>query len=84
MTDVTDATSHFEGKHLFTKLDCHQGYHCVQLADALCVHILGYNFASCFYGFCAYPILAQGFRNSKTGVSAFVIKYLYASSAASH
>ena len=42
---MTDAV-HFAGKALFTKLDCSQAYHFVQMADPLSFQLLSFNFAS--------------------------------------
>ena len=68
-----DAVHHFAGKTLFTKLDCSQAYHCVQMADPLSVQLLSFNFASRTY---AYTRLAQGLNKSVTGFSSFVRSYL--------
>ena len=46
ISNMTDAVHHFAGKTLFTKLDCSQAYHCVQMADPLSVQLLSFNFAS--------------------------------------
>ena len=70
---MTDAVNHFAGKKLFTKLDCSQAYHCVQMADPLSVQLLAFNFASRTY---TYKVLAQGLNKSVTGFSAFVRNYL--------
>ena len=70
---MTDAVHHFAGKILFTKLDCSQAYHCVQMADPLSVQLLSFNFASRTY---AYTILAQGLNKSVTRFSSFVRTYL--------
>ena len=35
ISNMTDTSSHLAGKRLFTKLDCSQAYHCVQMADEL-------------------------------------------------
>ena len=70
---MTDATSHFARKTLFTKLDCSQAYHCVQMADETSVQLFAFNFASRTY---AYKCLAQGLSKSVTGFSAFVRYYL--------
>ena len=70
---MTDAVHHFAGKTLFTKLDCSQVYHCVQMADPLSVQLLSFNFASRTY---AYTRLAQGLNKSVTGFSSFVRSYL--------
>ena len=70
---MTDAVHHFAGKTLFTKLDCSQAYHCVQMADPLSVQLLSFNFSSRTY---AYTRLAQGLNKSVTGFSSFVRSYL--------
>ena len=46
VSNMTDAVHQFAGKTLFTKLDCSQAYHCVQIADTLSVQLLSFNFAS--------------------------------------
>ena len=56
ISHMTDASNHFAGKSLFTKLDCSQAYHCVQMADDLSVQLLAFNFGSRTY---AYKCLAQ-------------------------
>ena len=66
---MQDATNYFAGKTIFTKLDCSQAYHCVQMADELSVQLLAFNSASRTY---AYKCLAQGPGNSLTGFSAFI------------
>ena len=73
ISNMTDAVHHFAGKTLFTKLDCPQAYHCVQLADPLSVQLLSFNFASRTN---AYTRLAQRLNKSVTGFSSFVRSYL--------
>ena len=73
ISNMTDAVHHFAGKTLFTKLDCSQAYHCVQMADPLSVQLVSFNFASRTY---AYTRLAQGLNKSVTGFSSFVRSYL--------
>ena len=66
---MKDAVHHFAGKTLFTKLDCSQVYHCVQVADPLSVQLLLFNYSSKTY---AYTGLAQGINKSVTGLSSLV------------
>ena len=73
ISNMTDAVHHFAGKTLFTKLDCSQAYHCVQMADPLSVQLLSFNFASRTY---AFSRLAQRLNKSVAGVSSFVRSYL--------
>ena len=73
ISNMTDAVHHFAGKTLFTKLDCSQAYHCVQMADPLSVHLLSFNFFSRTY---AYTRLAQGLNKSVSGFNSFVRSYL--------
>ena len=73
ISNMTDASNHFAGKSLFTKLDCSQAYHCVQMADDLSVQLLAFNFGSRTY---AYKCLAQGLSKSVTGFSSFIRHYL--------
>ena len=40
ISNMQDATNHFAGKTMFTKLDCSQAYHCVPMADELSVQLL--------------------------------------------
>ena len=54
---------------MFTKLDCSQAFHCVQLADDVSVQLLEFKFASTTY---AYKYLAQGFNKSVAGFSSFI------------
>ena len=70
---MNDAINYFAGKKLFTKLDCFQAYHCVQMADDVSVQLLAFNFASRTY---AYKCLAQGLNKSVTGFSSFIRHYL--------
>ena len=63
---MSDAINYFSGKKLFTKLDCSQAYHCVQMADDVSVQLLAFNFASRIY---AYKCLAQGLNKSLTGLA---------------
>ena len=70
---MTDASNHFAGKTLFTKLDCSQAYHCVQMADDISTQLLAFNFSSRTY---AYKCLAQGLSKSVTGFSSFIRHYL--------
>ena len=72
-SSMTDATNHFAGKTFFTKLDCSQAYHCVQMADDISVQLLAFNFSSRTY---AYKCLAQGLSKSVTGFSSFIRHYL--------
>ena len=64
ISNMPDAVHHFAGKTLFTKLDCSQAYHCVQMADPLSVQLLSFNFASRTY---AFTRLAQGLNKQLTG-----------------
>ena len=73
ISNMTDASNHFAGKSLFTKLDCSQAYHSVQMADDLSVQLLAFNFGSRTY---AYKCLAQGLSKSVTGFSSFIRHYL--------
>ena len=73
ISNMTDASNHFAGKSLFTKLDCSQAYHCVQMANDLSVQLLAFNFGSRTY---AYKCLAQGVSKSVTGFSSFIRHYL--------
>ena len=71
--NMHDAINHFAGKRLFTKLDCSQAYHCVQMADETSVQLLAFNFSSRTY---AYQRLAMGLSKSVTGFSSFIRHYL--------
>ena len=73
ISNMNDAINYFAGKKLFTKLDCSQAYHCVQMADDVSVQLLAFNFASRTY---AYKCLAQGLNKSVTGFSSFIRHYL--------
>ena len=80
ISNMHDAINHFAGKRLFTKLDCSQAYHCVQMADET-VQLLAFNFSSRTY---AYQQLAMGLSKSVTGFSAFIRHYLDGCLAAGH
>ena len=73
ISNMSDAINYFAGKKLFTKLDCSQAYHCVQMADDVSVQLPAFNFASRTY---AYKCLAQGLNKSVTGVSSSIRHYL--------
>ena len=73
ISNMTDATNHFAGKTYFTKLDCSQAYHCVQMADEISVQLLAFNFSSRTY---AYKCFAQGLSKSVTGFNSFIRHYL--------
>ena len=70
ISNMTDATKHFAGKSYFTKLDCSQAYHCVQIADERSF------WHSNFHQEHAYKCLAQGLSKSVTGFSSFIRHYL--------
>ena len=72
ISNMSDAINYFAGKKLFTKLDCSQAYHCVQMADDVSVQLLAFNFASRTY---AYKCLAQGLKKSVNGFSYFIRHY---------
>ena len=72
-SNMSNASNHFAGETLFTKLYCSQAYHCVQMADDLSVQLLAFHFAS---GTSAYKCLAQGLSKSVTGFSSFIRHYL--------
>ena len=46
VSTLSDAAQHLAGKSLFSKLDCSQAYHCLQMADQRSVEMLAFNFAS--------------------------------------
>ena len=58
---------------MFTKLECSQAYHFVQIADPLSVQFLSFNFASRTY---AYTRLSQSLNKAVIGFSSFVRSYL--------
>ena len=70
---MRNAINYFAGKKLFTKLDCSQAYHCVQMTDDVSVQLLAFKFASRTY---AYKCLAQGLTKSIAGFSSFIRHYL--------
>ena len=74
ISNMTDATNHYDGKNLFCKLDCSQAYHCVQMAVDLSLQLLTFKFASRTF---AYNCLAQGLNKSVTGFSSFVQHYIH-------
>ena len=73
ISNMADASNHFAGKTLFTKLDCSQAYHCVQMADDISTQLLSFNFSSRTY---AYKCLAQELSKSATGFRSFIRHYL--------
>ena len=46
MPNMSDASNHFASKTLFSKFDCSQAYHCVQMADEKSKQLMAFNFAS--------------------------------------
>ena len=72
---LADVSAHLAGKRFFAKLDCSQTYHVLQMADALSVQLLSFNFLLRTF---AYLRLAQGLSRSVSVFSPFMLKYLYA------
>ena len=70
---MAEANSHMANKVYFSKLDCSQAYHVVQMADERSVQLLAFNFESRTF---AYQRLAQGLNRSATAFSSFIRKYL--------
>ena len=70
---MADTTVHFAGKSIFSKLDCSEAYHCVQITDLLPVPLVAFNFASRTM---AYQTLARCLNRSVPGFSVFVGNYL--------
>ena len=73
VSTLSDAAQHLAGKSLFCKLDCSQGYHCLQMADQRSVEMLAFNFPSRTF---AYKRLAQGLSRSVSAFSSFMREYL--------
>ena len=46
VSSLSDAAQHLAGKSLFSKLDCSQSYHSLQMEDQRSVEMLAFNFAS--------------------------------------
>ena len=73
ISSIADVGHHLAGKKLFTKLDCSQAFHVVQMADLESIQLLAFNFEGRTY---AYQRLAQGLSRSVTSFSSFMRKYL--------
>ena len=73
VSTLSDASQHLAVKSLVCKLDCSQGYHCLQMADQRSVEMLAFNFASRIF---AYKRLAQGLSRSVSTFSSFMREYL--------
>ena len=73
VSTLTDAAQHMAGKNLFSKLDCSQAYHCLQMADQQSIELLAFNFASRTF---AYRRLAQGLSRSLSAFSGFIREHL--------
>ena len=73
VSTLTDAALHMAGKNLFSKLDCSQANHCLQMADQQSVELLAFNFASRTF---AYRRLAQRLSRSLSAFSSFIREYL--------
>ena len=70
---MAEANVHMANKVYFSKLDCSQAYHVVQMADERSVQLLAFNFESRTF---AYQRLAQGLNRSATAFNSFMRKYL--------
>ena len=70
---MDEANHHMANKVYFSKLDCSQAYHVIQMADERSVQLLAFNFESRTF---AYQRLAQGLNRSATAFSCFMRKYL--------
>ena len=70
---MADAMAHIVGKTLFSLFDASQAYFSVQLADALSVQLLSFNFASRTF---AFRRLAQGLNRSVSAFSSIMMHYL--------
>ena len=73
MLNMTDLVHHLAEKTLFTKVDCSQAFHCVQMADHLSVQLLSFNFSSRTY---TYTRLARRLNKSVTVHSPFFRSHL--------
>ena len=73
VTALSDAAQHLAGESLFCKLDCHQAYHCLQMADQRSVEMLAFIFASSSF---VYKRLAQGLSRSMSASSSLMREYL--------
>ena len=73
VSTLTDAAQHMAGKNLFSKLDCSQAYHCLQMADQQSIKLLALNFASRTF---AYRRLAQGLSRSLSAFPSIIRDYL--------
>ena len=58
---------------MFSKVDCSQAYHCLQMTDQRSVELLAFNFASRTF---AYRRLAQGLGRASSAFSSFMRDYL--------
>ena len=70
---LSDAEQPVAGNSLFSKLDCSQTYHCLQMADQRSVEMLAFNFAS---RPSVHKRLAQGLSRSVSAFSSFMPEYL--------
>ena len=73
ISTLTDAAQHVAGKNLFSKHDCYQAYHCLQMADQQSIELLVFNFAGRTF---AYQRLTQGLSHSLSALSSFIREYL--------
>ena len=73
LSSLADVGHHLAGKRLFTKLDCSQAFHVVQMDGLESIQLLAFNFEGRTY---AYQRLAQGLSRSVTSFSSFMRKYL--------
>ena len=69
ISTLEDVGIHLTGKSLFAKLDCHERYYAVKMADPLFVQLLAFNFASRIF---AYTRFAQGLSRSVSAFSSFM------------
>ena len=61
---LSHAAQHLSGKKLFSKFDCSQAYHCLQMADQRSIEMLAFNFTTTTF---AYMRLAQGLSRALSG-----------------
>lgn len=73
ISSLANAGNHLAGKKYFSKLDCSQAFHVVQMADIESVQLLAFNFESRTYAFLR---LAQGLSRSVSSFSSFMRQYL--------
>ena len=70
---LSGVAQHLAGKSLFCKLNCHQAYHCLQMAEQRSMEMIAFHFAGRTFSLKRLP---QGLSRPVSGFSCFICEYL--------